>query len=382
MDDDYSESAAVAWLTEGEAATAPTEAAVAALRVVPPLLETIPVLLEALVRTTTPAWEHVEPGRDDDGSAEAGFLAVAGRLAPVAELGLGSFDTLQKYVFNGDFSVTSTSAYFIHDPSPVGLTVQRRSFRFPVTAAPTTFSTVVGTQTFWFDVALDYDGFNVRRVSVTEDRGSSSSLFSSTFSITFEPSAYTARNEPVSAIIYTIRGRWDPKGVGDESFTGQFVVDAAGELTGLRVSSSQGLVKHGALTRSGGGPVPRPTRAVHETTVHFGQVGSSALAQDNIRHIHSWYSGLPGPVQAEIRKGAQPIRVIGRASTTGTVQQNQALARARADAVARILRDLAGATARIDVEAYGELEARTPDGREEPDERRVDLRCEYQVYQM
>jgi outer membrane protein OmpA-like peptidoglycan-associated protein len=171
-------------------------------------------------------------------------------------------------------------------------------------------------------------------------------------------------------------------GRGDESFSGRFVVDAAGNLTGLEVSSSQQWVRHGTLTQSGGGPVPRPTRAVHLTAVHFDPSGSSTLTQDKIRHIHSWYMGLPTVVQAEIAKGTQPIRLTGRVSTTGTVQQNQALARRRADGVAKILRDLAGTSARIDVEVHGELGARTPDAQEAPDERRVDLLCEYQVYQL
>lgn len=381
-----------------------TEAAVAALETVPPLLEAVPVLLDALVRATggqrealddwggPPAsgtgWEsgegqvseYLEPGWDGDASPEVGFIALAGVLIPAAELGLSIFSTLQQHVFNGDFSVTSTPATYIHSPSPTGLTIQRRTFRFPITAHHPRYG--IGTQTFWFDVALEYDGFNVRRVAVTEDRGSSSSLYSSDFTIAFVPSAYTAANEPVAAVAYTISGRWDPIGSGDESFTGRFVVDAAGNLTGLQVSSSQRWVRHGALTQSGGGPVPRPTTAVHVTTVHFDPSGSATLTQDKIRHIHSWYTGLPGPVQAEIRKGTQPIRLTGRASSTGTVQANQALARRRADAVARILRDLAGTSARVDVEAHGELGARTPDGQEAPAERRVDLRCEYQVYQL
>jgi outer membrane protein OmpA-like peptidoglycan-associated protein len=416
----YTEDDAVAWLTDGEAAqtppraalTAPTEAAVAALQVVPPLLETIPVLLDALVRTTAPhaagrpagfeaaeedlggsepgtgwesaaspqMWEYLEPGWDGDASPEVGFIALAGVLIPAAELGLSVFNTLQQHVFNGDFEVTSTPATYIHNPSPTGLTIQRRGFRFPITAFHP--RVLHDTETFWFDVALEYDGFNVRRVAVTEDRGSSSSLYASSFSITFSPSPYTATNEPVSAVAYSISGRWDPYSFGDESFSGRFVVDAAGNLTGLQVSSSQRWVQHGALTQSGGGPVPRPTTAVHATTVHFDPSGSSALTQDKIRHIHSWYMGLPAAVQAEIRKGTQPIRLTGRASTTGTVQQNQALARKRADGVAKILRDLAGTSARVDVEVQGELGARTPDAQEAPDERRVDLRCEYQVYQL
>ncbi|WP_182113879.1 MULTISPECIES: OmpA family protein [unclassified Actinotalea] len=431
MDDDlltgYSEDAAVAWLTDGEStedasawppdgessdaaaawlvgegaeARPPTGAAVAALRVVPPLLEAMPALLEALVRVTGPGtaeapdpdgsdtggWEpgpahlteHLEP--DDGASPEVGFIALAGVLIPAAELGLGVFDRLQQHVFNGSFSVTSTPATYVHNPSPTGLAIQRRSFRFPITAHHPRVG--IDTQTFWFDVALEYDGFNVRRVAVSEDRGSSSTLVSSSFSVSFTPSAYTAANEPVSAVAFTIGGRWDPVGSGDESFTGRFVVDAAGNLTGLQVASSQSWVRHGALTYSGGGPVPRPTTAVQATTVHFDPSGSFALTQEKIRHLHTWYTGLPGAVQAEIRRGVQPVRLTGRASTTGTVQQNQELARKRADAVARVLRDLAGTSARVDVEVHGELGARTPDAQEVPAERRVDVRCEYQVYQL
>ncbi|GGC05739.1 OmpA family protein [Cellulomonas carbonis] len=445
MDDDFltgDSEDAVAWLTgaplrpsAGTLSTrrapglrgVPTEAAVAALEAVPSMLEALPALLAAAVGRTgsgweststaswpgseaapswegaeaeqgwdgatgedpLPApetWEYLEPGWDVEGAedlgseAEAGFIAVAGVLIPAAELGLGIFDRLQQHVFNGSFQVTSTPATYIHNPSPTGLAVQRRTFRFPVTAHHPRY--FIDTQTFWFDVTLEYDGFNVRRVSVTEDRGRSSSLVSSTFSITFTPSAYTPSNEPVSAVAYSISGRWDPVGSGDESFSGRFVVDAAGRLTGLQVSSGQGWVRAGALTQSGGGPVPRPTTARHVTTVHFDPAGSATLTQDKIRHVHSWFTSLPSAVQAEVRRGAQTIRATGRASTTGTVQQNQALARRRADAVARVLRDLAGTSARVDVEVHGELGARTPDAQEAPGERRVDLEVAYQVYQL
>jgi len=384
MDDElligYSEEDAIDWLTEGAIAPAPraptAETVVAALRVVPPLLEAIPLLLDALARTTAPR-AGVE-GWDGDASPEAGFLALAGVLIPAAELGLGVFNTLQQHVFNGALSVSSTPATYVHDASPAGLTIHRRTFRFPVTAHHPRYG--IGTQTFWFDVALEYDGFNVRGVSVNEDRGSSSTLVSSSFSITFTPSPYTAKNEPVAAVAYTISGRWDPVGLGDESFSGGFVVDAAGNLTDLRVSSSQRWVAHGTVTQSGGGAVPRPTTETHQTAVYFERSGSATLTGSEIRRIYDWYTAVPNAVQAEVRKGAQPIRLTGRASTTGTVQQNQALARRRADAVAKVLRELAGTGARIDVEAHGELGAATADGQEVRDERRVDLRCEYQVF--
>lgn len=413
MDDVFfpaSDDEAVAWLTGQGSAPSTTrtlsaEAAVAALEAVPPLLEALPVLLDALTtdrgawesaggvdeveaseslgdagESSAELWEYLEPGWGDEAVPEAGFIALAGVLIPAAELGLGLFQTLQQHALSGAFTVSSTAASYIHNPSPTGLTIQRRTFRFPITAHHPRVG--IGTQTFWFDVELEYDGFNVRRVAVTEDRGSSSTLVSSDFTITFTPSARSANNEPVAAVAYTISGRWDPIGRGDESFRGSFVVDAAGNLTGLQVTSSQGWVRNGQVTSRGGGPVPRPTRALHVTTVHFDPAGSATLTQEKIRHIHGWYTRLPAAVQAEVRRGTQPIRLTGRASTTGTVQQNQALARRRAEAVQRILRDLAGPSAQLTVLVHGELEARTADATEAPDERRVDLECEYQVYQL
>jgi outer membrane protein OmpA-like peptidoglycan-associated protein len=104
------------------------------------------------------------------------------------------------------------------------------------------------------------------------------------------------------------------------------------------------------------------------------------LTEDKIRHLHSFYQGLASGVQAEIRAGTLPILLLGRASTTGTVQQNQRLARKRAEAVAAIFRDLAGSSAQMTISVHGELGARTADSVEDPNERKVEIRIEYTVY--
>ena len=326
-----------------------------------------------------PGWEYVEatPATDGDES-EVAFIAAAGLLVSAAGLGLGIFDRVESHLLKGSFSVESSGSTYIHNPSPQGLTIQTKVFTFPVTAFHPRYG--FSDQTFWFKVTLDYDGFNIRRVSVVEDRGRSSTMIGSDFSIKFAPSAYTAPNEPVSAIAYTISGRWDPIGRGDESFDGGFIVDAAGNLRGLRVSSSQRWVTAGRLTETGGGPVPRPTTAAHLADVHFDPAGSHRLTEESIRHVHRYYQGLPQAVQAEIRSGALPIQIVGRASTTGTVQQNQDLARRRAEAVAAVLRQVAGSTAQIVVSVHGELGARTADRVESPDERRVEMSVQYTVY--
>lgn len=325
-------------------------------------------------------WEYVEatPFHEQD-EAEVAFVAAAGVLISAAGLGLSIFDRLESHLLKGSFSVNAAGASYIHNPSPRGLAIQTKVFTFPITAFHPRYG--ISNQTFWFNVTLDYDGFNIRRVAIIEDRGRSSTLISSDFSINFVPSAYTAQNEPVATIAYGISGRWDPIGRGDESFDGQFIVDAAGAMRGLRVSSSQRWVTIGQLGETGGGPVPVPTKATHVTEVHFDPAGSHRLTEDKIRHLHGFYQGLPSAVQAEIRAGTLPIQLLGRASTTGTVQQNQQLARQRADAVAAILRDLAGSSAQITISAHGELGARTADSVENPNERKVEISIEYTVYQ-
>jgi hypothetical protein len=402
-----SESEALDWIVDppyraayGESDLA-GEAAAAALAAVPGLISSLPSLIEALGHSSDlprigpygtevfesdvsqdELWEYVGPSEwGDEGEPEnAAFIAVAGALISAAQLGIAVFDRLESHLLSGAFSVTAASASYIHNPSPRGLTVQTRVFTFPITAHHPRIG--IGTQTFWFKVTLEYDGFNIRRASVVEDRGRSSTLVSSDFSITFTPAAYTAPNEPVAAIVYNVNGRWDPIGRGDESFDGRFVLDAAGNLRGLGISSSRTWVRSGAVSQTGGGPVPRPTRAVHTTDVHFDPAGSARLTQERIRHVHGWYQGLPSAIQAEIRTGNLPIQLVGRASTTGTVQDNQRLARQRADAVAAVLRDLAGSTARITISVHGELGARTADAQEDPAERRVEITCEYQVYRI
>lgn len=325
-----------------------------------------------------PEMVWIGEGEDDDAEAAPAFVAVGGLVIAASQLGIAVFDRLERHLLSGSFSVTAHAANYIHNPSPRGLTTRTKVFRFPITAHHPRYG--IGTQTFWFDLTLEYDGFNIRRVSITEDRGRSSTIVSSDFSITFTPSAYTAPNEPVAAIAYTISGRWDPVGRGDESFSGSIVIDAQGVMKRLQVSSGQGWVRAGRAQASGGGPVPRPTQATHATAVHFDRPGATRLDSASVRHLHTWYTGLPASVKTEIQSGRLPIRLTGRASTTGTVQHNQTVARSRAQAVATALRDVAGSTADLVIAVHGELGARTPDRQEDRAERRVDIDVTYQLY--
>jgi hypothetical protein len=326
------------------------------------------------------SYDEVLEDRYEDDVVEGGpaLIAVAGVIISGANLGLGVFDRLEKHVLSGSFEVNSHAASYIHSPSPRGLTVQTRTFTFPVSAHHPRYG--IGTQTFWFRLTLEYDGFNIRRASIVEDRGRSSTLVSSDFKITFTPAAWSASNEPVAAVVYNINGRWDPVGSGDEGFDGRIIIDAQGNLRSLRVSSPQRWVWHGRVSQGGGGPVPRPTRAHHAHAVSFDRPGSTKPSEAAIRGLHAFYSGLPSAVRDEIAAGRISVKVTGRASTTASAERNQTIGRQRAAAVASTLKDLAGSAARIEIAAHGELGARTGDNREDPAERRADVRIEYDLY--
>ena len=326
--------------------------------------------------------EYAGP-EDDMGEVAPAFLAVAGTVISAAELGLGVFDRLKEHVFNGSFSVTSTPASYIHDPSPAGLVTQTRKFRFGLIAGHE--GTIVSNQKFFFVVTLEYDGFNIRRVSVVEDRGKSSDLYMSSFSINFGAAKLSAVNEPVTQIVYNIQGRWDKVGRGDESFDGRFVVDSQGNFSGLSINAPQRTVWiAGPVTQEGGGAVPRKRLKRFLTHVLFDKPGDTKLSQHMIKHLHNWATALiPAAIRAEVAKGNIPVIVTGRASTTATVQKNQEIARARAATCAKIITDVVGSSTKIEARVAGELEAKTGDKIEAPEERRCDLEIavtEYAIF--
>ena len=330
------ENEATDWLIGGEdwepSRSVVSDTTLAALQALPAFVEALPSLIESVAAiranggddTYPPAldelWEQLETTLTEENESEVAFIAVAEVLIAASELGLAVFDRVR-----GSSSFASSTASYIHNPSPRGLAVQTRTFNFPITAHHPRYWQ--SNPTFWFRVTLEYDGFNVRRASVIQDRDRSSTMSLSSFSIDFTPAAFTASNEPVAAVVYNLSGRWDPFGTGDESFDGRFVLDAAGQIRGLTVSSPQRWVQAGQVTASGGGPVPRPTRAINATSVHFSPAGSFKVEAASVRHLHGWFQGLPPAVQSEIKNGNLSIQLAGRTSTTGGELSNQRLAR-------------------------------------------------------
>ena len=336
----------------------------------------------ARYQAAEPQYRSFEQAEDDLGEVAPAFVALAGTVISAAELGLGVFDRLEKHALSGSFSVSSQAASYIHDPSPSGLVNQTRKFHFALIAG---HKWPVSNQQFHFILTLEYDGFNIRRASIVEDRGKSSDLYMSDFNISFTPSRFSAVNEPVTQIVYNIQGRWNPPGVGDESFDGRFIVDSQGNMTGFAINAPQRYVAiHGAIKSEGGGAVPRKRLKRFLTHVLFDKPGDIKLSQHMIKHLHNWATALiPAAIRAEVAKGNIPVIVTGRASTTATVQKNQEVARARAATCAKIITDVVGSSTKIEARVAGELEAKTGDKIEAPEERRCDLEIavtEYAIF--
>ena len=107
--------------------------------------------------------------------------------------------------------------------------------------------------------------------------------------------------------------------------------------------------------------------------MYFSPPKSFKLDDKTIRGLHSWFKGLPYLTRKKVEEGDEPIKLTGFASTTGTVDQNQELARKRVNNVQSYLRDFTGFGAKFKIKAPGELRAKTIDGVEDPKERRVEI---------
>ena len=332
-------------------------------------------------KSTGEAWQNKNLNTEVQDLTEtpAAFLAVAGTIISASQLGLAVFDRVKSHFLSGAFSVTSMAANYIHNPSPDRLQVQKKQFYFAISADHPRYG--IGTQYFYFQLTLEYDGFNIRRASIVEDRGRSSTLVSSNFSINFKPASYSAPNALISEIVYNINGRWDPVGRGDESFNGSFIIDSQGSMRSLQINSPRNWVAFtGSVRSDGGGPVPKPSSLRHELTVTFDRPGKTRLSSRNIRRIHKWYSQLPNQIKPLVQAGQIPINLIGHASTTASVQRNQRIARERARSVAKVLKDIAGSSVSVNVRAHGELGAKTPDNYEDSNERKVDINITYIIF--
>ena len=111
--------------------------------------------------------------------------------------------------------------------------------------------------------------------------------------------------------------------------------------------------------------------------IFFSPPGSDRVREGDEQKLARWILGLAPAIRDSITRGQSPVRVEGYASTTQPGSANRELSRRRAQRVARILRDLLGPGARIEVRALGEYLAGTPDRVESERERRVQITILY-----
>ena len=121
-------------------------------------------------------------------------------------------------------------------------------------------------------------------------------------------------------------------------------------------------------------PVPRKPFQCSTAVKPF-HIGSDKLMNPETEDfkLFQWYKSLAPAINRRIESGELEIRVIGRASTTGSFVFNREISRKRAQRVREILHDFAGANANINTFGLGEYEAPDPPNVENAGERRADV---------
>ncbi|GAB4145372.1 MAG: hypothetical protein Fur0021_02600 [Candidatus Promineifilaceae bacterium] len=312
-----------------------------------------------------------------------GESPVAQRIGPLAaaELGLAVFSAGAPIVLSGSFSCSAATINYIHENTPPDAEWTRATTTFRVNVwNPRPL--VGGNISMYFRLSYEYNGHDLRDVSIVGLQDQSENLITSTFSINYTGMAHSPVTDPTAAIRYQISGTWDPSGRGIDSFWGYLQVKADGSVQ-LLVESEQGWVwtRADAFSDTTTTPVervevpeepepPPPEPVLNLIDITF-EPGSDQIEAGAEEALVSWYLGLPQQARRQIEDGNLQMTIEGHASTTQPGPANRLLSRRRAQRVEEILRDVAGSDARFRIFARGEYEAGTPDDVEEESERIV-----------
>jgi len=143
----------------------------------------------------------------------------------IAGLGLAVFGTGRSIVSSGKLSHSSTPATYMHAGTPISATWRQMTTTLHIKSwHPRYF---IGNQNFYFRLEYEYNGYDIKNATINLLRSRSSSIYSSTFDITWSPSNESRPNDPISKIIFNISGQWDPVGRGDYSFWGRLIISAS-----------------------------------------------------------------------------------------------------------------------------------------------------------
>lgn len=323
-----------------------------------------------------------------DPSVQPGY----GEVIEAVGLGLAIFTTGQQLVTSGSFSNSTSTVNYMHERTPLSRTFHRCSTEFSLSAHHPRPG--FGRQIFWYNLTFEYNGNDLRNITINPLVHRSSSMFMSSFSTTWTGQAHSPAAAPMAEVLFNLSGRWDPVGRGDVSFRGELKVSANGQIR-LRVSSEAGGHDYGRdpgeWVRVGTAPtscatvrplLPRPARPETRmpiVNIVLFQPGSARIVEADERRLMTWLNGLSPAIKSSIARGESPVQVEGFASTTQSGPANVRLSRQRAERVAQLIRDALGSSTTVNVLARGEYTARTPDRVESAGERRAVITINYLV---
>lgn len=318
-----------------------------------------------------------------DPDPKATVLAKAGQArsaspAAVAEavgLGLAVWDSTTGSM-DGSRDWSAASASYVHPFTPPDSAFTEVKTDFVILAGN---SPALGTEEFTFRLTIVANGYDIRSLNVAFIGDKSSTLYVSSFSVNFGAEKASLPTEAVCKIKLPFSGRWDKIGLGDYTFDGSITIAASGrhdiefrsDLIDKDDPDDGFALGHIPLMVHSVRKLPVPIKVVQFHDVFFEKPKQSKMSDEQARLLKDHFDGLSKAHKSMIQLGRIPVTVNGFASTTGSVEDNQTLARARREGVIGFLRDQLGTEARFNGKAEGELVATGPDNEEKQDDRRV-----------
>jgi subtilisin family serine protease/outer membrane protein OmpA-like peptidoglycan-associated protein len=295
----------------------------------------------------------------------------AGEADPIsiAGLGIAVFGIVSPYFSGGDFQVESCFAKFAREKIPSYMPEYFVEHKFMINAYGYS-----SDEQFWFKIECKFTGEDINLVSITPLKQESSTLVKSTFEIKFQAEKKGGASPEIT---FAIAGNWDPAAVipAQSSFTGNIDINTKGEITGHRISSEKNWVTIKKWITGKPHLVKESKPEITPIYIHsvFFAIGSYALNDKNILDTEAWLTKLPPGERTKIETGDLIIELTGYTSATGNIHKNQVLGRRRVESVRKFLKDRFGNTAKFRTTNNGEIAVKTNDGKENANERRVDI---------
>lgn len=330
-----------------------------------------------------------------------GALPVVATAGEAIGLGITVFSSVSGVMAQtGGFRSQSATVSALHPNTPASQTFRRCELDFRLDARKPNIATQVLQQQgrtpaeinamsgekFWFRLSFEYNGNDLRGVTVQPLFARSDSLRKSVFETIWTSADANDTRNPVAEVRLLLQGRWEvydptPFTTNDTvSFGGRLTVNARG-LAKLEMSFSERDWVSVGVPPSAIPPClpvmpwlpPPPRREIRMPIVNVVTfaVNSDRIVETDERRLMTWLNNLSPAIKAGIASGTSPIQAEGFASTTQGGPANVVLSRRRAARVAQLIRDALGSNTAVNVLARGEYQARTPDRVESPAERRV-----------